>query len=421
MRPAARDDSNFTADIKEGERAAFNAHTPNRFAFKHAHSQQNPEKDWGDNVLASIKFAFDMLERQVPARSLQVQQAQHARDRVQRLERRRRLGARGRAGHEGLIDGLAVGEPNVNPKFKSSFSIKQGAGPAFFAHSKPLMDYITLVNVFQGCASLALAIADALNFAPSRRAAPTSRRRGCSPRRRSRSGDRSAGDHQRLRHPAGAEPGAAGLLVRQRRAVDLGDLRQHLWPLQRARQPVRLQLRGERGVPADLPVALAAANEAQIFGTSNGIPPTSGLALINNAAPGGPKEDRGSTPNQNLDGALCLRSLATAKDAVTGAALAGTPRAQARRIAEGVEDIRASGKLRRVPAVFVTGRNDGILPPNFTSRAYFGLNNVVDGSSSSLRYYEVTERAAPRHASTSSPAITTSTSRCIATSIRRWT
>ena len=59
-------------------------------------------------------------------------------------------------------------------------------------------------------------------------------------------------------------------------------------------------------------------SEAQIFGTSNGIPPTSGVALINNAAPGGPKEDRGSTPSQNLDGALCLRSLATGKDAVTG-------------------------------------------------------------------------------------------------------
>ena len=112
--------------------------------------------------------------------------------------------------------------------------------------------------------------------------------------------------------------------------------------------------------------------------------------MINNAAAGGPKEDRGSTPDQNLDGALCLRSLATAKDAVTGAALSGTPRAQARRIAEGVEEIRATGKLRRVPAVIVTGRNDGILPPNFTSRAYFGLNNVVDGSTSTLRYYEVT-------------------------------
>ena len=70
--------------------------------------------------------------------------------------------------------------------------------------------------------------------------------------------------------------------------------------------------------------------------------------------------------------------------------LSGTARSQAGRIAEGVEDIRASGRLRRVPAVFVTGRSDGILPPNFASRAYFGLNNMVDGSTSSLRYYEVT-------------------------------
>ena len=154
--------------------------------------------------------------------------------------------------------------------------------------------------------------------------------------------------------------------------------------------------------------------------TSNGVPPASTLALINNAAPGGPEEEKFSTPNQNLDGALCLRSLATAKDAVTGAALSGTPRAQARRIAEGIEDIRAAGKLRRVPAVFVTGRNDGILPPNFTSRAYFGLNNVVDGSLSSLRYYEVTNA---QHLDTFSqfPGYNDKYIRCIATSIRRWT
>ena len=69
---------------------------------------------------------------------------------------------------------------------------------------------------------------------------------------------------------------------------------------------------------AGVPGPLAPAAEAQIFGTSNGIPPTSGINLINNAAPGGPKEDRVSTPDQNLDGALCLRSLAIGKDAVTG-------------------------------------------------------------------------------------------------------
>jgi hypothetical protein len=36
------------------------------------------------------------------------------------------------------------------------------------------------------------------------------------------------------------------------------------------------------------------------------------------------------------------------------------------------------------------GARDGILPPNFASRAYFGLNNVVEGSQSPLHYYEVT-------------------------------
>ena len=95
---AARDDSNFTADIKERERAAFNAATPNRFAFKHAHSQQNPEKDWGDNVLALDQVRVRHAERQVQAPARQVQQAQHAGDRLQRLERRRRFGACCRAG-----------------------------------------------------------------------------------------------------------------------------------------------------------------------------------------------------------------------------------------------------------------------------------------------------------------------------------
>src|SRR5262245_11040376 len=59
----AGDNSNFTADLTPAERTAFNAATPNRFAFKHAHSQQNPEKDWGENVLDSIRFAFHVLNQ----------------------------------------------------------------------------------------------------------------------------------------------------------------------------------------------------------------------------------------------------------------------------------------------------------------------------------------------------------------------
>src|SRR5262245_17655105 len=165
---AAGDDSNFTADIRGAERAAFNAAWPNRFAFKHAHSQQNPEKDWGRNVLRSIGFAFDVLNDKF-------------RDRRIHISKRNTIviassvsnggGASVRAveqDDDGLIDGVAVGEPNVNPKFSSRFSIVQGAQPPVTQHSKPLIDYTTLVNVFQGCASLAPANATAgLNLAGS--------------------------------------------------------------------------------------------------------------------------------------------------------------------------------------------------------------------------------------------------------------
>jgi hydroxybutyrate-dimer hydrolase len=98
-------------------------------------------------------------------------------------------------------------------------------------------------------------------------------------------------------------------------------------------------------------------------------PADPGVNFINNLAPSGAKEDRISTPDQDLDGALCLRSLATGEDATTGQKLVGARATDHRRIAGGV---------------------DGILPLNFASRAYFGLNNLVEGRHSQLRYYEVT-------------------------------
>src|SRR5438105_257730 len=53
--------SSFTANLSDADRTSFNATTPNRFAVKHAHSQQNPEKDWGLYTLHAVEFAFYML------------------------------------------------------------------------------------------------------------------------------------------------------------------------------------------------------------------------------------------------------------------------------------------------------------------------------------------------------------------------
>src|SRR5215813_8365092 len=119
----AGDDSNFTAPLNNAQRAAFNAATPGRFAFKHAHSEQNPEKDWGKNVLRSIKFAFDMLNDKFGHRAVAI-------DRHNTIVIASSVSNGGGASvraveqdEDRLIDGLAVGEPNVNPRFSSAFSI----------------------------------------------------------------------------------------------------------------------------------------------------------------------------------------------------------------------------------------------------------------------------------------------------------
>jgi len=395
---AAGDDSNFTADISAGERAAFNAAWPNRFAFKHAHSRQNPEQDWGRNVLSSIKFAFDVLNDKfrphfhftkhntlVIASSV----SNGGGASVRAVEQ----------DDEGLIDGVAVGEPNVNPKFSPKFSIVQGAQPPFTQHSKPLIDYTTLVNVFQGCADLAPANATAgLNLAPSPGRCAELRAKGLLTTNtlpdQATEAQKIINDFGILPEQNLVQPGYWFANVSQAISVTYANAYGRFSVLDNLCN-YSLAAAGPGAPPPPFgaggpPVPLAPAAEAQIFSTSNGIPPTGGVALINNAAPAGPMEDRGSTPGQNLEGALCLRSLAVGKDAVTGAPLTGAARRQAQRIDDGVGDILANGKLGRVPAVFVTGRNDGILPPNFTSRAYFGLNNVVEGTRASLRYYEVT-------------------------------
>jgi hydroxybutyrate-dimer hydrolase len=144
------------------------------------------------------------------------------------------------------------------------------------------------------------------------------------------------------------------------------------------------------------PTELAQATETQLFGTSNGIPPTGGVNVINNASVNGSKLDRVSvsqstdTQDENLDGALCLRALEMGVDPVTGHKLKGNVNAAHNKVLSGIAQIRASGNLHGLPAIFVTGRNDAILALNHASRAYYGLNQTVEGLASHLRYYEIT-------------------------------
>ena len=382
---AAGADSNFTADLSASQLAAFNAATPNRFAFKHAHSQLNPEADWGKNVLDSVRFAFYVLNQKYGSA----------------VNRRNTVviassvsnggGASVRAveeDHDGLIDGLAVAEPNVNPVYDPRLWIVQEGRAPLHAHSRTLIDYTTLVNVYQGCADVAAANASApLNLAGSPARCASLHDKGMLASTtladQANEAQQIINDYGILPEQNLVQPGYWFANVPQSISVTYANTY--------GRFSVADNLCafsfgvGSAGIPP-----LAPAAEASIFATSNGIPPTSGLALINNAAPGGAAENRASTPDQNLDGALCLRALATGKDPRRHWHLTGHRRGDANRIGHGVHEILASGNLHGVPAIFVQGRNDAILPPNHTSRAYYGRNHLIEGRRSQLYYYEVT-------------------------------
>ena len=138
------------------------------------------------------------------------------------------------------------------------------------------------------------------------------------------------------------------------------------------------------GAPtAGVPAPLSANAAAQLFGTGNGVPPTSGINILNNNSVGGTALDAVSiTPttsvaDYNIDGANCLRALFTST-----AANAVATRAS-------IEQVKRTGNLRGKPAVIVHGRADTLLPVNHSSRPYYALNKLAD-SSSRLAYYEVT-------------------------------
>jgi hydroxybutyrate-dimer hydrolase len=140
------------------------------------------------------------------------------------------------------------------------------------------------------------------------------------------------------------------------------------------------------------PLPFTAAQKASSFATQNGI---IGSVVYEDSVGGAKAYNFGVSPSsgladQSLDGFLCLRALATGVDPVNGGALGAALAAQSARVRAGVAEVAATGNLHGKPAIIVHGRSDTLIPVNFASRAYVGLNASVEGGASKLRYIEVT-------------------------------
>ena len=374
----------FAPTMADSVRAAFGTTFPNRIAFKHAHSQQNPEKDWGKSTLQAVEFAYYVLNQKYGAVS-----AQGGDNHVARLNRSNTIviassisngaGSALLAAEQdtkGLIGGVAATEPQIQPKTSAGYSVKQG-DVNVSAQGKPLFDYVTYAALYQPCIAGSAPRCSALVGKGLLSGADLVGQQTDAKAKMKTYGWLADSDALQ-----GAHAGT-NILVAVTYAYAYG------------RFAVTDKVCGFSFAAADAlgsPIAFTLAQKNASFATQSGI---IGSVVYEDSVGGAKAYAFGVSPSsgladQSLDGFLCLRALATGADPVTNGTLSAALAATSTRVKTGISEVLASGNLQGKPAIIVQGRSDTLVPVNHASRAYLGQNAVAEGSVSKLRYIEVT-------------------------------
>jgi hydroxybutyrate-dimer hydrolase len=371
--------------LTDAQRSAFAAASPGRVAFKHAYSQQNPEKDWGKYTLQAVEFALFVLNEKYGTL------ASDNKSHVVRLTPKNTItiassisngaGAALLAAEQdtqGLIWGVAATEPQIQPKTATGYTVRQG-GAAVSAQGKALFDYSTFAALYQPCvAGGATGLARCTSLAAK--------------------GLLSGVDALSQQADSKARLKAYGWLadsdVLQAAHAGTNILVAVTYANAYGKFSVTDKLCGFSFAPVDAtgaPIPFTAAQKASSFATQNGI---IGTPVYEDSVGGAKSYALGVSPStgaadQSLDGFLCLRALATGVDPVTNGALNPALAALSARVKAGMAEVAATGNLHGKPAIIVQGRSDTLIPVNQASRAYLGLNASVEGGASKLRYIEV--------------------------------
>ncbi|WP_321934799.1 D-(-)-3-hydroxybutyrate oligomer hydrolase [Paraburkholderia sp. J8-2] len=386
---AAGRTSIFTANVPGGALAAYNQKFPNRYAFKHAHSQLNPEADWGKDTLEAVQFAYWVLNQQFgPRVDASNHGVRYAPGDITTIAASvsNGGGASLAAAEEDTgkwITAVVVGEPQINVRMPGDAQVREG-GQRIAAAGKPLADYMTLANLLQPCAALA----DAAAGAPYLTALPVAtttaiRQARCTSL--AAAGYIHGGDTQAQANDALARLHEAGY------EADSDLLHAPMWDSQAVpavavtyadaytRSSVLDNLCGfnfgtTNAATGAAGVAPAVSPMLTIFGVGNGVPPTNGVNLVYNVTPPGGADHRLATPDASFAGAACVRALWTKGDP---------------RMRQSVQAISVNANLHGKPAIIVQGRSDALVPINHASRAYLAANSEREGSRSHLSLYEV--------------------------------
>jgi hydroxybutyrate-dimer hydrolase len=378
---AAGASSVFTAQLSAADQTAFVAQFPHRYAFKHAHSQLNPERFWGAYTLTAIQYAFNVLNFHFGTQTITPANTLVIADSVSNG-----AGAALAAAEQdtaGLIDGVVATEPQISLFFPNRVTVLRGVNvyPAS-AIGRSLYDYTTIANLLQPCAAFASAATDS----PDRGSLPEQNAQArCAAL--ANAGYITGTDFQARANnalvalrAAGWEPDAdllhASHWFRATTAVAVSYANAY------ARASVRDNLCGfsfSTVHPATFEPDFTTSPMPTIFGFGNGVPPTGvpPVTLIYNLASGGPIVPFVANGDFGYAGAHCLRQLWTGADAAASA------------VQQSVNDLRLTGDLRGKPSIILHGRADALVPVNHTSRPYFGLNRIADANPR-LSYIEVT-------------------------------
>lgn len=393
---AAGELAQFRAPLSAQQLAEFNAASPNRLAFKHAHSQRNPERDWGRFTLQAVEFAYYVLNERYGrtlGNGLKLRTIRPENTVVIASSLSNGGGsaiAAAELDRERLIDGVAVSEPMIQLPPDAGVVVRRGTTVQPVA-GRPLFDYTTLANLMGLCASQAPSLAGA----PGKPLVSSAVVMAIAANRCASLKDKGlvagattaeqAEDALGKLQGYGWEPEAAQLHT-SLAALEVAQAISITYANTYSRASAADALCGFSfaGVDAALkPAAVAPLALAIMAGTSNGVPRSAPVEVINDLSVGGPVRDLFSVSastarsDAGLDGALCLRNLLTGSDA----------KAQALR--QGISEVYRSGDLRGKPAIIVHGRDDALVPVNHSSRPYVALNRKVEGRHSRLRYIEV--------------------------------
>ena len=396
---AAGNQAQFNAGLTPAELTAFNTASPDRYAFKHAHSGQNPEKDWGRHTLDAVRLTLYSIndrfgETDKDGKRLASFNARNTLVIASSVSNGGGAAiAAAELDSEGLIDGVAVSEPAIEMPANAGVAVRRG-NRLVPTVGRNLIDFTTYANLYQACASLAPSIAKApfaAAFAAGfdAKAAPIASGR-CAALHdegllQSSTTATQAEEALQLLMNYGWEPESLELSP-SHAAFEIAPAVATTFANALARARVSDNLCGfsyAATVATGGVTQLAPAALASMAAVGNGVPPSAGVNLVNNRAAQGPARDFFSLTatgkfDWNLDGALCLRELVTGGDA------------WAARLQTGMAETQRNGNLRGKPTLIVHGRSDALLPVNHTSRPYYALNQRVEGQASQLSYIEVT-------------------------------